>query len=340
MFQTNNQLLWSTLDPRCLELTLMPTEQCNFRCTYCYEDFSIGKMSPRVQAALKRFMINRMEGLKYLSFQWFGGEPLAAKNIVYELSAFAQKLCLDHGVGFGGALTTNGYLLDMQTVQKLFGLGQRGYQISLDGMGDAHDRTRKLTSGTGTFDRIWTNLKRLRDSELGVSVLLRVHLTPENAQSVKALAVMLREEFLHDPRFSVLLKPIENLGGPNSASIAALNKAERAKLLGEMRSLLYRDMPSAEPSKTTVGEVCYASRPNSFVIRADGRVQKCTVALSEAHNTVGNLTDDGSIRLDRPLMGQWMRGYETGDSRDLRCPAERFPQRNNHEKFIPVALIS
>ncbi len=28
-----------------LGLILMPTEQCNFRCTYCYEDFAIGKMS-------------------------------------------------------------------------------------------------------------------------------------------------------------------------------------------------------------------------------------------------------------------------------------------------------
>lgn len=27
------------------ELILFPTEQCNFRCTYCYEDFKLGRMS-------------------------------------------------------------------------------------------------------------------------------------------------------------------------------------------------------------------------------------------------------------------------------------------------------
>lgn len=27
------------LDNRILKLTVLPTEKCNFRCTYCYEDF-------------------------------------------------------------------------------------------------------------------------------------------------------------------------------------------------------------------------------------------------------------------------------------------------------------
>ncbi|MFC5698723.1 radical SAM protein [Pseudomonas sp. GCM10022186] len=339
MPKTNSRSTWSTLNPQLLELVLMPTEQCNFRCAYCYEDFSNGKMSPRVQVALKTFLKVRIKDLKHLSFQWFGGEPLAAKSIVYELSAFAQKLCLDHGVGFGGALTTNGYLLDVRVVRELFDFGQRGYQISLDGMEDAHNSTRRLASGAGTFERIWENLKAIRDSSLEVSVLLRVHLTPDNTQSIKALAKVLRTEFLHDSRFSVLLKPIENLGGPNSSNIASLDKAVRAELLSEIRSELYRDRPLVAKPRTTVKEACYASRPNSFVIRADGRVQKCTVALSEAHNTVGHLADDGSIRLDRELMGQWMRGYETGDLRELRCPAQHFPSSREHKNLISVALI-
>lgn len=339
MPKTDNQFIWSTLNPQFLELVLMPTEQCNFRCVYCYEDFSIGKMSPRVQTALKRFLEVRIKDLKHLSLQWFGGEPLAAKSVIYELSAFAQKLCLDHGVGFGGALTTNGYLLDARVVRELFGFGQRGYQISLDGMEDVHNSTRKLVSGAGTFERIWANLKAIRESSLEVSVLIRVHLTPDNTQSIKALAKVLRTEFLHDSRFSVLLKPIENLGGPNSSNIVTLNKAVRAELLSEIRSELYCDKPQATKPRTTVEEACYASRPNSFVIRADGRVQKCTVALSEAHNTVGHLADDGSIRLDRELMGHWMRGYGTGNSRELRCPAQFFPGSVEHKELIPVALI-
>ena len=39
-----------------LHLILMPTEQCNFRCTYCYEDFAHDRMSPRVVAGIKRLL--------------------------------------------------------------------------------------------------------------------------------------------------------------------------------------------------------------------------------------------------------------------------------------------
>ena len=37
--------LASCLSNRRLELIVMPTEQCNFRCIYCYEDFRMGRMN-------------------------------------------------------------------------------------------------------------------------------------------------------------------------------------------------------------------------------------------------------------------------------------------------------
>ena len=33
--------LAAAISPRVQELILLPTEKCNFRCTYCYEDFKI-----------------------------------------------------------------------------------------------------------------------------------------------------------------------------------------------------------------------------------------------------------------------------------------------------------
>jgi uncharacterized protein len=339
MSHQNHQRFIASLDPKYLELTLFPTEQCNFRCTYCYEDFSIGKMKQETINSVKNLLNNRIGSLKRLNLQWFGGEPLAAKDIIYEISTFAQSLCTKHNVHFSGGITTNGYLLDIPTVRRLHELGQRGYQISLDGFGAVHNSTRKLASGGATFDRIIANLKAMRDSELPLSVVLRVHLSTENHESVKELARMLRRDFLHDGRFSIFLKPIENLGGPNSAKIVSLTQKDRQFRLNELKHLLYGENPDQENISGNHLQICYASRPNSLVIRADGRVQKCTVLLSDPRNTVGEITPDGRIHLDHSLMGNWMRGYATGDFKTLSCPATNITQPRT-SRIIPISQIA
>ena len=72
------EILYDALADDKLELTLFPTEHCNFRCTYCYEDFSIGRMTPEIVNAVKRLIEIRSDDLHDLYISWFGGEPLVA----------------------------------------------------------------------------------------------------------------------------------------------------------------------------------------------------------------------------------------------------------------------
>jgi uncharacterized protein len=102
----------AAISSRAQELILLPTEKCNFRCEYCYEDFELGKMSESIQLAIERFVERRIDGLDQLTFSWFGGEPLVAKDVVLRLSAYAKKLCDQRSVRFLGGMTTNAYLLE------------------------------------------------------------------------------------------------------------------------------------------------------------------------------------------------------------------------------------
>jgi uncharacterized protein len=55
-----------------LNLMLMPTEACNFRCVYCYETFENKKMSKGVVGGIKALIDRRGSELSELRISWFG----------------------------------------------------------------------------------------------------------------------------------------------------------------------------------------------------------------------------------------------------------------------------
>lgn len=69
-----------------LELILMPNEDCNFRCKYCYESFAKNFMTESVQQGIIKFLERNIHRYSSLHVSWFGGEPLTAIPIIERLS--------------------------------------------------------------------------------------------------------------------------------------------------------------------------------------------------------------------------------------------------------------
>ncbi len=315
------QRVAAAFDPGYLQLILLPTEGCNFRCTYCYEDFKLGRMDRAVVDGIKALIRNRAADLHTLEIGWFGGEPLIAKDIVCDISEYILDITRRYsGLAYKAGMTTNGYLLDCALARRLDSLGVRDYQISLDGEGEVHDRTRVHANGRGTFDRIWANLLALRDSNLELSVLLRVHFSPDSYPYIHQLVASINREFGGDPRFSVLFKAVERLGGLNDASIRVFSSANKVRLKQELQGeLAYRGQIDVL-SSSDEPYICYASKPNSLVVRSDGTIGKCTVALYDERNRIGRLNPDGTLQVDQGKFRTWIRGFGSMDEEDLACP--------------------
>ena len=176
-----------TLLDRSLELYINPTEHCNFRCKYCYEDFAKGRMPASVIESVKRFLTKRTAGRQRLHLNWFGGEPLIATDIVLDLSRHAKAVCESNGTTLTGSVTTNGWNLTAGALAQLVDAGLAFYQITLDGDRESHDQMRVRADGKGTFETIWKNLTALHQTDLAFSILLRVHLRPGNFDSIRSL---------------------------------------------------------------------------------------------------------------------------------------------------------
>ena len=310
--------LANSLDARQFKLILFPTEQCNFRCVYCYEDFEIGKMPDWLVDATKTLITNKIPKLNRLHLSWFGGEPLLAKDILFDIAEHAQNLAAKNDCKVQGDLTTNGLLLDVKTLTRLVALKQNYFQISIDGDKESHDQTRVTRTGRGSFDKIWARLLAAAATDLDFTIMLRVHITDINQESVLKFCQRYEETLASDPRFTLFFKAIENLGGNNTEAVNNLISKRSAKNVAAELTNKYANR-SMTPDKNG-HYICYAGKPNSLAIRADGHLNKCTVALNDERNRVGKINPDGSLDINNQRYSTWLQGFTTLDSWQMGCP--------------------
>lgn len=335
----SREALAAALNSKALYLVVLPTEQCNFRCAYCYQDFATGRMTAAVVRGIKRLIDRRMGDLKFFHLAWFGGEPLIAKDIMLDISRHAQDRCQEHNVEYlEGEVTTNGYLLSPATMAQLTAAQQKHFHVSLDGLGAVHDSTRPLLSGKGSFNRIWTNLLGLRSGDLDFHITLRLHFGAANLADTEALCRRINDNFGGDGRFVVYLKSIEDYGGDKGGRIAPMSR-DAARRLGDQLAGLLPDVKVINRTVDDARHICYAAQPNNLLIRPDGRIGKCAVALNDPRNTIGRIDEDGRVRIDNELLKPWMGGFGDLDVGLLSCPYTGVKRTSLPGKsFVPIRV--
>ncbi|ADX86342.1 radical SAM protein [Saccharolobus islandicus] len=287
----------------------MLSEQCNFRCFYCYERFSNNKLNDLDQRIIKFIhkLVNDYD-IHSIVMSFFGGEPMLYYDKIIKIMEYNNSI-----VNTYGDMTTNGYLLSIEKFEKLVKLNVREYQITFDGYKDYHDKFRVTVGKTPTFDRIFKNIISYKNVKSDFKVKIRIHIHKNNSSSVKKLIDLLADYLGNDKRYSILIRSISKLGGSNDEMISLPSREEVEDVLAYAKS---KGLSIAMP----IHNICYASLPNSIVIRSDGKISKCTVDLYSDRNIIGYLDSDGNLRLDQNKLRFWTRGFFTGDLKELRCP--------------------
>lgn len=310
-----------------LHLYILPTEQCNFRCVYCYEDFKRGKMTEETKEGLKKFVAEKAKTLRHFCVSWYGGEPLLANDIIGELSESFMETCEKYGVEYDADIATNGYLLTEPLVKKLLSWNVRQYMITLDGPADLHNNRRVLhgaKDGKGSFDRIVENLKAMKETEGDFKVSLRVNFDNDNLEIIPQFIPVLSEWFGGDMRFQTFFRPVNKLGGPNDENLPICDRATRDVKIWEFTRLGLEQglgmstliegmlMPSAS--------VCTTAKPYTLVIASDGNIYKCIETMERADiNCLGKLHADGTAEIDQDKLAFWVTSGEETDGHCQEC---------------------
>lgn len=308
-----------------LELILMPTEQCNFRCVYCAQTFSKGRMKREVIDGVVALIAARAPHLRYLKIGWFGGEPLTAPEVIAEIGRAARRICAEYGVIYSSGMATNGSLLTPDVFAMLIENEVRRFQITLDGTPDHHDRLRLMGDRKrGTFATILNNLRAMKATDEWFGVTLRVNFDAESAQAMTPFLDLLETEFAGDARFHIDFHPVGRWGGPQDDALAVCDAQDGAQRSIELaNAAIGRGLGEAalRGRLSVGGSKCYAGRPYSFVVGSDGALYKCTVAFDEPLNQIGALTPSGELVIDAEKHARWIgRGAEE----DAGCRACSF----------------
>lgn len=308
-----------------LNLTLLSSEDCNFRCTYCYESFSRGTMLPWVRSAVKKLLESQAGRLNHLNVSWFGGEPLYGLEAIEDIGPFIVDLAAEHGFKYWGHMSTNGFLLDAGTARKCLDWGVRSYQITLDGPAEDHNRNRPTRNGGPSFSTIFENLKSMQDFPDEFQINIRVNFDKANYCRVEGLIETLAEEFGGDDRYRIRFRPVGRWGGHNDEDLDVFLGDEatvkRFELQDKAISMGLQACDALEHRNYVGSEACYAARPSHLMIGATGKLMKCTVALdTESSNVLGSLTPDGDMDMDWAKFSAWTAPTFETSEKCKKCP--------------------
>jgi len=147
-------------------LCLHVSHDCNLRCKYCFAstgDFGTGhRMTMNVETAKKAidFVIARSGKRRNIEVDFFGGEPLMAMDTVKATVEYARSLEKEHNKNFRFTITTNGILLDDETIAYI-NENMSNAVLSLDGRPEVNDNMRPTVNGKGSYDVILPKFQKL-----------------------------------------------------------------------------------------------------------------------------------------------------------------------------------
>lgn len=288
---------------------LQLTNACNLSCPYCYvrQNPSYMSLQTGVKILERLFANAQQHGFKKVKVKYAGGEPFLSFDTLKALHHVALRLSKTQGIGLDEVVLSNGTLVNDEMLQWLANNHIR-LMISLDGIGEVHDRLRYTKSGEGTFSKVVNTIDAALD--YGVKLHISTTIAKHNVHNLREVAKFSLERGLL-PHFNLV----------RSSNPELLPATE--SLITNIRAALYEieQYPSLDHSVISSGifdlavfsphhYACGASR-NYMVVGVDGQLYGCQM---EQQHPVTSLLDDGdpleTIRQVNPVHMLPVEQYE------------------------------
>lgn len=335
-----NTLQMECLTKNQLHLVIHVTRACNFRCVYCYMDFEPVFLTEDTQQGIINYVRKNIHKYQGVRVSWFGGEPLLGVDIIEHVSQELIAICKLYHKPYTASMTTNGYGLTPEVLDRLTHCRLKNYTITIDGEKELHDRQRVLANGGPTFEQIISNLLYIKNNRKNCMfrISLRTNITIEHYDTLLRYYDYLYEKFGDDARFQFFTRRVSDYGGERV-------KAMEAKFLDSLTEV-YKMLKKhnikfpfyAHFSELEVGGyTCVAKQKNKYTIGCKGEISKCDEDICVA--PIGKLHADGRMELDELSAAEWTGIKLKSDKCDdcflsCCCLMEQCPLRRYNEEQV------
>ncbi|SFE91154.1 radical SAM/SPASM domain-containing protein [Peptostreptococcus sp. D1] len=166
-----------------MNFTVVVTDDCNLRCSYCYEknkkyyymtEETAIKIVEYVYNAIERRVRLYPEEIKYRNTVVFhGGEPLLNFKVIKCITEGLQKF----DYKFRYEMTTNGTIYSDE-ISSFIKNNNIELSVSIDGTKYYHDKNRKFVNGNGSFDLVISNISKFIKRDINIRA--RITINPES----------------------------------------------------------------------------------------------------------------------------------------------------------------
>ena len=247
---------------------ILPTTGCNARCFYCFEQGAKPVTMTTETASLVVRYIVAHRGNEEVTLRWFGGEPLVNAKIIDQICAELRE----QGVPFRSEMTTNGYLMDADMVQRTRDLWQLQHVvITIDGTEQTYNQVKSYVyRGVNAFERVLQNIGLL--TAVGIRVLIRLNVDMYNIGEMGELVELLHQRFGTNAHLYV--SSFVLYGGERSPEDNATLFAQRMQLEQQIAQCGYRFRRRLQNDIKV--NCCWADDDGeSVLIVPDGHLGKC-----------------------------------------------------------------
>lgn len=264
---------------------VIPTDECNMNCAYCFQKRA---NAPHMEWLLFEKVIEKAKGMKVGVISFLGGEPMLWAHIFDAIALCTHKNILTD-------MTTNGSLLNEESIQKLYGAGLDYLNISVD----TRDNFLVSEKNSPFDEKIMRALKVI--DQHGTKVRMNGVISKNNFEDIKLLLELSNENQI--PVSLGFIVPKVDAEEKNPHYFTADDATQLTEIVDYILAKKRNGYPIIDPNsyfqnifKFIAGEafwVCnYPSKYGWINVTSNGKIRSCTKKMDETELDFITLTSE------------------------------------------------